>query len=226
MNDRPRPSRPAAPTGDEDPVDHPDAATRVVDETLADLCAEVLAGAFYDDPLWSWAFPDDDRRLDQHRACWRMCVEGAIRYPWVRLTADGAATAVWIPPGGTEMTDEGAERLEALIVELLGPGAGRALGALEALEEAHPRSEQHFYLSLLGTDPARRGHGHGLRLLAETLSEIDQLGMPAYLEASNVANVPLYARYGFALHGVAHVPGGGPDVVTMWRDPRPARAED
>ena len=124
MNDRPRPSRPAAPTGDEDPVDHPDAATRVVDETLAELCAEVLAGAFYDDPLWSWAFPDDDRRLDQHRACWRMCVEGAIRYPWVRLTADGAATAVWIPPGGTEMTDEGAERLEALIVELLGPGGG------------------------------------------------------------------------------------------------------
>ena len=45
--------------------------------------------------------------------------------------------------------------------------------------------------------------------------------MPAYLESSNPANVALYARHGFAPCGVIEIPGGGPQIVTMWREPRP-----
>lgn len=192
---------------------------RVVDASLVDDCVEILVGAFYDDPLWSWAFPDDVRRREQHRVLWRLMVEGAIRYPWTWITEGGGATSLWIPPGGTELSDEAAEQLESVLVDLLGTGAPRALGALAALEDAHPRDTPHFYLSLLGTDPARRGHGYGLGLLADNLREIDALGMPAYLESSNPANVPLYARHGFVPVGVA-TPPGGPDVVTMWRDPK------
>jgi len=33
--------------------------------------------------------------------------------------------------------------------------------------------------------------------------------------------VPLYQRYGFVLHGSFRMPEGGPEVVTMWRDPQP-----
>ncbi|MEO5711729.1 MAG: hypothetical protein ABIQ59_18115 [Nocardioidaceae bacterium] len=31
-------------------------------------------------------------------------MEGALRYPWVRLRGDGASTSVWIPPGVTELS--------------------------------------------------------------------------------------------------------------------------
>lgn len=201
-------------------MDEVAARPTVVDGAGVDACVAILVGAFYDDPLWSWAFPDDSRRRAQHAVVWRLMVEGAIRYPWTWLAAGGAATSVWIPPGGTELSDEVAGGLESVLVDLLGAGASRVQGALAALEAAHPHDPPHFYLSLLGTDPARRGHGHGLRLLADNLREIDALGMPAYLESSNPGNVALYARHGFVPVGLA-TPPGGPDVVTMWRDPRP-----
>ena len=201
-------------------MDEAAARPTVVDAAGVDECVAILVGAFYDDPLWSWAFPDDSRRHAQHAVVWRLMVEGAIRYPWTWLSAGGAATSVWIPPGGTELSDEAADGLEAVLLDLLGAGAARVQGALAALEEAHPHDRPHFYLSLLGTDPARRGHGHGLRLLADNLREIDALGMPAYLESSNPGNVALYARHGFVPVGLA-TPPGGPDVVTMWRDPQP-----
>jgi ribosomal protein S18 acetylase RimI-like enzyme len=195
--------------------------TRIVDRSLVATSVEILVEAFYADPLWGWAFPDDSRRREQHREVWTMAVEGAIRYPWVRLAEGDTATAVWIPPGGTEMTDEDAERFEELVVELLGRDAPRALGAFGALEAHHPHDEPHFYLSLLGTASAHRGRGFGLGLLADCLLEIDAHAMPAYLESSNPANVALYARHGFERHSTVAIPRGGPDIVAMWRPARP-----
>jgi ribosomal protein S18 acetylase RimI-like enzyme len=194
---------------------------RIVDETLVATSVGILVDAFYADPLWGWAFPDDASRREQHRAVWTMAVEGAIRYPWVRLADGDTAAAVWIPPAGTEMTAANAERFEELVAELLGPEAPRALDAFGALDEHHPPDEPHFYLSLLGTSSAHRGHGYGLALLADCLREIDALAMPAYLESSNPANVALYARHGFEPHATLAIPHGGPTITTMWRPASP-----
>ena len=89
-------------------------------------------------------------------------------------------------------------------------------------EAAHPREEPHYYLSLLGTDPAQRGRGLGLALLADNLARVDAEGAPAYLEASNPANVPLYERHRFEVIGHFDLPDGGPRVHTMWRAARPS----
>ena len=35
---------------------------RVVDEALVTTAVEILVDAFYADPLWGWAFPDDAAR--------------------------------------------------------------------------------------------------------------------------------------------------------------------
>ena len=181
-----------------------------------DAVVEILVESFYRDTLWSWAFPDDDRRRDQHRALFRLFVDGASRYPWTFLAAGGASTSVWIPPGGTEMAPEQEAELEPMLREVAGDGADRVLEVVEMFEHAHPHDEPHAYLSLLGTHPDHLGHGYGLGLLADNLRAVDELGMPAYLEASNLANVPLYARYGFVEIDRVHATGG-PDVATMWR---------
>ncbi len=188
-----------------------------------DTVVGLLVGAFHDDPSWSAAFPDASRRPGQLWRLWRLLVEGAMRYPGVWLNADDTATAVWIPPGGSELSEQQEVDLEAMLVEMLGPGATRVLSFFAAFDAAHPRHEPHYYLTLLGTDVSHRGQGHGLQLLADTLSVVDEAGAAAYLEASNPVNVPLYARYGFEVFGSVALPDGAAEVTTMWRSGRSTR---
>ena len=191
---------------------------RVATRDEADVVTELIVGAFYEDPTWSWAFPDPDLRRAQHRRFWRAYVDGAMRFPWVWLTANDTAASLWIPPGERELTEAQEEAVERLLEELLGTDAQRVFRAFELFEDKHPRDEPHFYLSLLATDPQQRGRGYGLRLLAAILAAIDAAGVPAYLEARNPANVPLYERYGFRVAGGFDLPDGGPRVHTMWRE--------
>jgi ribosomal protein S18 acetylase RimI-like enzyme len=178
----------------------------------------ILAAAFHDDPTWSWAFPDPSARAEQHERLWGLFVDGALRYPWVWLTPGSTATSVWIPPDGTEFSPEQEAAMETTLVEICGAGAPRVLRTFEMFEQAHPRGVPHYYLTLLGTRPEHRGHGHGLGLLADNLRRIDEGCLPSYLEASNPANVPLYMRHGFEVLDSFQLPEGGPEVFTMWRD--------
>lgn len=193
---------------------------RVATTADAAIATEILVRAFYNCPTWGWVFPDPAVRAEQHRAFWGLLVEGALRYPWVWLGAGGVTTSVWIPPDGAELSAEQEASIEPMLVELMGAGSARVLAALAAFDAAHPHSEPHYYLSLLGTDPAHYGNGYGLGLLEANLRLIDAEGAPAYLESSNPANVALYERYGFRLLSSFDLPNTGPTVPTMWREAR------
>ena len=190
-----------------------------------DLAAvtDVISAAFHADPAWSWAFPDATRRAVQYDSWWRLFVAGALRFPWTWVAGPYAAVSVWIPPGEAEMTPEQEDRVEPLLVELLGAtDAQRVLEMAHRFESNRP-VEPHFYLSLLGTAPAFRGHGTGVALLAANLSSIDTEGAPAYLESTNPANLARYERLGFEPRGEFATGGdGSPVVTTMWRPARPA----
>ena len=95
----------------------------------------------------------------------RLLVEGAMRYAWVWLAADDAATALWIPPGGSELSPTQEQQIDSVLHESLGTQAAAVLHAFEMFAEARP-TEPHYYLTLLGTDPAYSGHGIGRRLLS------------------------------------------------------------
>jgi len=191
---------------------------RVAGPSDLDRVVEIMVGAFYDDPVWSWAFPDPALRRSQQRRFWRLHVEGAARYRSVWLNAGETAAAVWIPPKGTALTPAQEAQVEPLLTEMLGPDdATRLLSAEDMFDRARPHQVDHYYLSLLGTDPAHRGRGLGLALLNQTLTCADEDDVPAYLEASNPANIALYERYGFRPHSTVTLPAG-PEVTTMWRE--------
>jgi GNAT superfamily N-acetyltransferase len=198
---------------------HAPVEARVATRAEIPAAVETLARAFYADPVWSWAFPNQERRLEQHRAVWALVAEAALGYESAWLTGDCAAVALWIPPGKPELRPEDEERLEGMLGELLGDGAARVLETFERFEAAHPAGEPHYYLSLLGTNPDHRGRGLGMGLLAATLKQIDVEGAPAFLESSNPVNTPRYERLGFSVCGKFGLPGDGPDVTQMWRDP-------
>ena len=190
--------------------------------SLADceLVTTITTLAFANDPLWSHAMARADGNTEHHARFWRLYIQGALRFHWVWLTTEGEATSVWIPPGGTEMSQEQEAQLTELASECLGPGADDYLELLTRFDAAHPRDESHYYLSLLGTHPDHRGKGIGMALLEHDLGLIDAEGFPAYLESSNPANNDRYGGVGFQAVGEFAYPGGGPVVTTMWRPAR------
>ena len=182
---------------------------------LADATAviDVIAGAFLNDPAWSWAFPEPAAR----RRWWTHCIEGALRYPWAFKTSGFEAICVWIPPDGTEFSHDGEQRIPALLNELVGSRAPEVAELLGRFDRAHPRHAPHYYLSLLATAGVQRGRGLGIALLKESLARIDASHMPAYLESSNPANNQRYEALGFVPVVCFRAPGDGPIVTGMWR---------
>jgi len=186
---------------------------RVATRDDLDGVTATLAAAFEHDPLWGWVFPEPEALT----VWWRFYLESALRYPHVQVLGDYVAVAVWIPPDGTELTEEEEERAEVLARELIGPRAPELLELLARFDASHPHHPPHYYLSLLGTHPDHRGHGHGMGLLAETLGRIDAEGFPAYLESTNRDNDRRYELLGFQPRGAFTTPGEERMVVTMWR---------
>ena len=182
----------------------------------ASTLVEVIAGAFRNDPTWSWAFPDPAAR----RQWWEHCIQGALRYPWTLKTEGFETVSVWIPPSGTEFSHDGEQRLPGLLTELVDARAAEVGELLNRFDQAHPRNELHFYLSLLGTRDEHRGRGLGMALLKENLARIDALHMPAYLESSNPDNNHRYESVGFVAVVSFQAPGDGPIVTGMWRQSR------
>jgi GNAT superfamily N-acetyltransferase len=86
------------------------------------------------------------------------------------------------------------------------------------MERRHPR-EPHYYLSVLGVDPAHQGKGLGHRLVAPVLDRCDAERRLAWLESTNPKNHAFYRRLGFA--EVDRLPfDGGPTITFFARQPR------
>jgi GNAT superfamily N-acetyltransferase len=181
--------------------------------------ARTITLAFEHDPVWEPALRPADGRTSHLEPYWRLFVEGAMRYGTVRTTPAGEAVAVWLPPGGVELSDASAASLDALIDEALDPASADELRELYArFERSRASLARHAYLSLLATHPDHRGLGIGQRLLAADLATWDADGVPCYLESTNPANDHRYARAGFRPIGGFHAVRDDAWVSAMWRD--------
>ncbi|MBT2527911.1 GNAT family N-acetyltransferase [Streptomyces sp. ISL-99] len=194
-------------------------APRVATHADTDAIVSTMTTAFFHDPLWGPAFPDEQQRAEQAAAMWRLYVTSALRYPWTLVTPGLEAAAVWIPPGGTELTPEEESGLEDLLAQSAGTEVAKAILAIyDQLEAAHP-GEPCYYLTLLGVHDDHRGKGLGMGLLAESLARIDALGAPSYLESSNPANIARYESVGFISRDEITT-ATGHTVTTTWRPAR------
>jgi len=190
--------------------------------TLDDVhaVAACLTSAFYDDPVWGlWAFPEEGSRAERLYEFMRAFALAGVRYPWVRMTDNAEAVALWLPPGEPEMTSEEEESFEQLLTVLLGERAHEVQALFARFDEHHPQDEPHYYLSLWATHRDHAGRGLGTTLIHDNLARIDAESVPAYLESTNPANLPRYEALGFKRRG-EFGPDDGPIITTMWREAR------
>lgn len=185
--------------------------------------AATLARAFHDDPVFCWLQPSSTRRATAlpgffaAMARHHFLPAGGVE---VAVAADGiGAAAMWDPPG---RAPEQARELIGLLPAVVRAFRGRIRVARALSEEmkAHHPEEPHWYLGMIGSDPRVRGGGYGAALMRSRLARCDAEAAPAYLESSNPDNIPYYLRFGFEVTGEIAMPGGGPSLWPMWRQPR------
>jgi ribosomal protein S18 acetylase RimI-like enzyme len=193
-----------------------------------DLTATVaaLVRAFDDDPAMTWIFPDDAMRRRRLPGFFAATLRGTgLRHEGTEVAVRGAAgsdvlgAAIWLPPGTWRPPLwRQLAGLPGMMLRLRSrlPVASAFYGALVRLHPDRP----HWYLSGIGTDPPAQGTGVGGELMRSRLTRCDAARLPAYLESSKERNVPFYERHGFRVTGELTIPGGGPTLWLMWRDPQ------
>src|SRR5262245_4324633 len=189
---------------------------RIASEADLDAAVATIVAAFDQDPLWSWLFPDPQRRPDQHAAVFRLYAESALPKGGVWMADERAsAVAIFTPPGERELSEAAEEDLQWLIRASLEDHGPAVVETLERFAAATPPGPPFYYLSFLGTRPDSRGRGIGMALLAELVAQADREGRPIYLESTNPANTPRYGRLGFDGQTEFTTPDNSHIVTTM-----------
>ena len=172
----------------------------------------IVALAFAADPVTRWTWPHAHQYLAAMPSFVR-AFGGRLSRRRRLLHGRTTGTALWLPPD--VHPDEGA--LGELLENTASPAAREEGPAIfEQMAKYHP-TEPHWYLPLVGVDPAHQGKGHGDALMRHALERCDRDKVPAYLESTNPGNLPVPAS---RLRGRRHdtgrfVSNTGPHVETF-----------
>ena len=185
---------------------------------------EMLARAFYDDPLSVYLAPNDAKRARVLPWLYERIVRYGAMYDGELLTTGGIdGVAVWLPPGLSHTPITRLVRAGLALTPLkFGLGAlGRFMNAnyVEQLR-AKLAPEPHWYLWVIGVEPERQGRGLGGSLVEPMIVRADAERMPCYLETHKERNVAFYQKHGYNVVHSGHVPKGGPAFWCMKREAR------
>lgn len=187
--------------------------------------SKVLARAFRDDPTEKFAFPELGGYDPRMPHAFEFMIRMGMKYGYVYTTSprlEGAA--VWM-----KITTFETSLWRMLLAGAILPGMrmGREAGQrmqtfASKLETKHQEviSDLHWYLQLLGVDPAYQGQGFGSKLLRGKLAEIDAEGLPCYVETAPDENVAMYQHFGFQTLEKYRIPETS---ISMWLMLRPAQ---
>ena len=192
----------------------------ILDGQAADLnlLVDIFSDSFANDPIMNWVIPMPSLYPD----FFKLIIDGLyLQRGITHMESEGRGASLWLQPN---QDFEMPLRLSLLgmILKLI---AGKGFSPLKNIRAQgdffsrhHPR-EPHYYLQFLGACQAHQGQGVGSALLKQGTRICDQQKIPAYLESSNILNVPLYQRHGFEVIHEGQIPGGGPTAWFMWREP-------
>lgn len=187
-----------------------DVQTAGVDDQSRLVAAIVLA--FSVDPAARWTYPAPENYLKHFPDLVRIFGHRAFECGTAHFIGDAQAAALWLPPGVQPDEEALMAHFQRTVPE---QDQDPLFAVFEQMGRYHP-DEPHWYLPLIGVDPAQQGNGYGSALLVHALRLCDENGTPAYLESSNPKNIPLYQRHGFEVLGTIQV-GTSPPITPMLR---------
>jgi GNAT superfamily N-acetyltransferase len=91
-----------------------------------------------------------------------------------------AGVALWLPPG----VEADGDAMGQIMAESVNPALMDDLAGFAEKQAANHPHEPHWYLPLIGVDPAHQGRGIGSALLSHALAIADTAKLPAYPRAA------------------------------------------
>ena len=187
--------------------------------------AKMLARSFAQEEFSQWLMGrhvGQDQRLE--RAFSMQLKHLALPHQHVWCGKHHEAAALWSPPNVWRL---GLQQQVQLLPDVIQLAGFRHLSRLwqlnrvaKIVQAAHPQTP-HYYLQLLGVDPAQQGQGWSQPLMNVVLEQADSNRLPCYLKTSTLPLVPLYRRFGFEVaHILDDLPYGAPTLWGMWREPQ------
>lgn len=176
--------------------------------------AKLVATAFTPLAAVAWLLPEPSVRPRVMTGNFLILVEHAMEHGRVEVIGEQAA-AVWFDRTAPAPEPPDYDRRLAAACD---PWTDR-FRLLDGLFDEHHPEAPHEHLALLAVDPRSQGRGLGTALLRHRHRDLDQAGVPAYLEASSPQSRDLYLRHGYELRDPFALPDGT-EFWPMWRAPR------
>jgi ribosomal protein S18 acetylase RimI-like enzyme len=192
------------------------ASVRVATWADAEPLSQTLARAFADDPMMCHLLPPVARH--KMPRLFKLMFKLGLPYGASYVTDGYEAVTFWRPPGGWHVHVKDYIVNAPELLGVFGTGVLKVVSTMDRVEKVHPATP-HWYLQVIGTDPAKQGKGFGSVILRDQLARADAARMPCYLESSKDTNIPIYQSFGFQVTGEIKVPNG-PTLWPMWRDAR------
>jgi GNAT superfamily N-acetyltransferase len=190
----------------------------------SDPRVSTLADAFFDDPGFTWIFPDANERSTQLHATYACPVAYAQRHGGVVSLDEGRAVGVWMPSTRAVIGVRDARNVDTLLLPFrIGL---RSMGRLNAAEHDGERivhsyvrsvgKDTYAYLMALAVHPDRQGRGLSRAVVSEVERQARAAGFTTLvLRTEQPRNVSLYQHLGFDLLGVQAAPTSHLDVAVF-----------
>jgi len=190
-------------------------AVRPVPQGEEELAISTIVLAFADDPVARWTWPHSRDYLDGMPKLVRAFGGNSFAHGAALCIGEYDGAALWMPPDVHPDEEKLGEALQSTVEP---SRHEEVFSTFEQMAKFHPE-EPHWYLPLIGVDPAHQGKGLGAALLSQVLERCDHERTQAYLESTNPRNSSLYLRHGFVALGEVQA-GASPKLILMLRSPR------
>src|SRR5437870_9958192 len=163
--------------------------------------AAMLARAFHNQPFGIFYAPDAGERMQLLQEQFVRLVRYCCIHGEPYTTAGRVeGVALWMPPGSRMTAEQEQEFGFDQLPAIFGPDAFSRYrpvrDCLNAIHEGEVK-EPHWYLPILGVEPAQQGSGIGSALLRPVLARAAAERFSCYLDTLQARNVPFYRKHGF-----------------------------
>lgn len=177
-----------------------------------DAGAAVLVRAFAEYELFKYYFHDETERRAVIETFVFLVLSVCLKYGEVYASSGKPeGVSAWLPPGKAPF---GSWQILSSVplstlLKLGRQGASRMRAHGRYVDNLHRRlvPYSHWYLQIIGVDPAYHGQGFASRLVRPVLERIDRERMPCFVETNREKNVAIYRRFGFEVISEDKIPG-------------------